>query len=199
MQQLTVIESVTLDGVMQGPGRADEDTRDGFRDGGWAVPYGDEVLGRAMGERMGCGGALVLGRRTYEDFAGYWPGRSDNPFTPVLDAATKHVASRTLSDPLPWRNSVLLGGDAGDAVAALKREPGPGIGVLGSGDLVRTLMARGLVDELLLLIHPLVLGRGRRLFADGMPPTAFRLASSAATSTGVIMATLRPADRQEDR
>ena len=175
MQQLTVIENVTLDGVMQAPGRADEDTRDGFRDGGWAVPYGDEMLGRAMGERMTCGGSLVLGRRTYEDFAGYWPGRSDNPFTPVLDAATKHVASRTLRDPLPWQNSVLLGDDAGAAVAALKREPGPGIGVLGSGDLVRTLMARDLVDELLLLIHPLVLGPGppalrRRHAARVLPP-----------------------------
>ena len=199
MQQLTVIENVTLDGVMQAPGRADEDTRDGFRDGGWAVPYGDEMLGRAMGERMTCGGSLVLGRRTYEDFAGYWPGRSDNPFTPVLDAATKHVASRTLRDPLPWQNSVLLGDDAGAAVAALKHEPGPGIGVLGSGDLVRTLMARDLVDELLLLIHPLVLGRGRRLFADGTPPASFRLASSTATTTGVIMATLLPDGRHEDR
>jgi dihydrofolate reductase len=199
MQSLTVIENVTLDGVMQAPGRADEDTRNGFAAGGWAVPYGDEVLGRAMGERMTCGGALVLGRRTYEDFAAYWPRQRDNPFTPVLDATTKYVASRTLRDPLPWQNSRLLEGDAAEAVAALKREPGPGIGVLGSGELVRTLMAHDLVDEYVLLIHPLVLGSGRRLFADGGPPSSLRLESSAATTTGVIMATLRPSGREEDR
>jgi dihydrofolate reductase len=186
MQSLTVIENVTLDGVMQAPGRADEDTRNGFAAGGWAVPYGDEVLGRAMGERMTCGGALVLGRRTYEDFAAYWPRQRDNPFTPVRD-------------PLPWQNSRLLEGDAAEAVAALKREPGPGIGVLGSGELVRTLMAHDLVDEYVLLIHPLVLGSGRRLFADGGPPSSLRLESSAATTTGVIMATLRPSGREEDR
>ena len=200
MQSLTVIENVTLDGVMQAPGRPDEDTRDGFADGGWAVPFGDEVLGRAMGERMSCGGGLVLGRRTYEDFAAYWPRQGDdNPFTPVLDATTKYVVSRTLRDPLPWQNSRLLGGDAAGAVAALKREPGPGIGVLGSGELVRTLMAHDLVDEYVLLIHPLVLGTGRRLFADGGPPSSLRLESSATTTTGVIMATLRPSRREEDR
>jgi dihydrofolate reductase len=148
---------------------------------------------------MTCGGALVLGRRTYEDFAAYWPRQRDNPFTPVLDATTKYVASRTLRDPLPWQNSRLLEGDAAEAVAALKREPGPGIGVLGSGELVRTLMAHDLVDEYVLLIHPLVLGSGRRLFADGGPPSSLRLESSAATTTGVIMATLRPSGREEDR
>jgi dihydrofolate reductase len=199
MQQLTVIEHVTLDGVMQAPGRADEDTRDGFADGGWAAVRTDEVLGRAMGERMTCGGPLLLGRRTYEDFAGYWPRQRDNPFTPVLDATTKYVASQTLREPLPWRNSALLDGDAAGAVAALKAQPGPGIGVLGSGELVRTLMAHDLIDEWLLLIHPIVLGRGRRLFADGGPPSALRLTSSTATPTGVIMATLRPAGREEAR
>ena len=199
MQSLTVIESLTLDGVMQGPGRPDEDTRDGFAAGGWAVPYGDEVLAGAMAERMSCGGALLLGRRTYEDFAGYWPQQPDNPYTTALDAVTKHVVSSTLRHPLPWQNSALVAGDAAAAVAALKRAPGPGIGVLGSGELVRTLMAHDLVDEYVLLIHPLVLGRGRRLFAGGGPPASFRLTSSAATTKGVMMATLRPAGREEDR
>jgi dihydrofolate reductase len=195
MQSLTVIENVTLDGVMQGPGRPDEDTRDGFAAGGWAVPYGDEVLAGAMAERMSCGGPLLLGRRTYEDFASHWPRQDDNPYTPVLEAATKYVASRTLREPLPWRNSELLEGDAAEAVAALKRADGPGLGVLGSGELVRTLMAHDLVDEYVLLIHPLVLGTGRRLFAGGGPPAALRLEGTATTTTGVMMATLRPEDR----
>jgi dihydrofolate reductase len=178
---------------MQAPGRPDEDTRNGFEHGGWAVPYSDETMGRAMGERMAQGGSLVLGRRTYEDFAGYWPKQKDNPYTERLNAAQKYVASTTLSEPLPWENSSLLDGDAVDAVARMKEAGGENLGVLGSGELVRSLMARGLIDEYLLLIHPLVLGSGKRLFPDGVF-ASLRLADSLTTSTGVVIATYRPAE-----
>jgi dihydrofolate reductase len=189
MGELTAVESLTLDGVMQAPGRPDEDTRGGFDQGGWAVPYADEVMGRAMGERMGGGGAIVLGRRTYEDFAGYWPKQQDNPYTEVLNRTQKYVASRKLEEPLPWENSTLLEGDAADAIAKLKGET-EHLTVLGSGALVGQLMRRGLVDEFLLLIHPLVLGTGRRLFLDGTP-ARLELADSLTTTTGVVIATYR--------
>jgi dihydrofolate reductase len=189
MGELTAVESLTLDGVMQAPGRPDEDTRGGFDQGGWAVPYADEVMGRAMGERMGGGGAIVLGRRTYEDFAGYWPKQQDNPYTEVLNRTQKYLASRKLEEPLPWENSTLLAGDAADAIAKLKGET-EHLTVLGSGELVGQLMRRGLVDEFLLLIHPLVLGTGRRLFPDGAS-ARLELADSLTTTTGVVIATYR--------
>jgi dihydrofolate reductase len=189
MSKIVVIENLTLDGVMQAPGRPDEDPRGGFRHGGWAVPYSDAVSGSFMGERMATTRALVLGRRTYEDFAGFWPKQTDNPYTEVLDNTTKYVASSTLAEPLPWRNSELLEGDAADALARLKEEPGGELVVLGSGELTRSLMRRGLVDEFILLVHPLVLGQGRRLFPDEGPPTALRLVDSRGTTTGVVIAT----------
>src|SRR5919108_4852934 len=166
MSRLVVINNVTLDGVMQAPGRPDEDTRDGFAHGGWGGPYNDHVMAAEMGKRMARGGgALLFGRRTYEDFYKVWPNRKDgNPFTDVLNRTKKYVASRTLTEPLPWVNSVLLSGDAVDAVSELKRGGGEDLGVLGSGQLVQSLMRRNLIDEYLLLIHPLVLGTGRRLF-----------------------------------
>jgi dihydrofolate reductase len=145
-----------------------------------------------MGEGMARPGALLLGRRTYEDFASYWPHQKDNPFTEVLDNVRKYVASTTLSEPLPWKNSTLLEGDAADAVAALKQS-GPDLGILGSGELIQSLRRRNLIDEYVLLIHPLVLGRGRRLFPDGASPAELRLVSSVTTTTGVIIATYRPA------
>jgi dihydrofolate reductase len=190
--RVVVVENVTLDGVMQAPARPDEDERDGFAHGGWAIPYNDAVMGEKMGERMARGGALLLGRRTYEDFFAVWPKRTDNPYTEVLNRSQKYVASTTLSEPLPWENSTLLAGDAADAVARMRDEPGPDLGVLGSGALVRSLAARGLVDEYALLIHPLVLGTGRRLFGDG-PPAPLRLADAVTTTTGVIIATYHPA------
>jgi dihydrofolate reductase len=190
---VVVVTHLTLDGVMQAPGRPDEDRRGGFEHGGWATAYGDEVMGRVMGERMARGGALLLGRRTYEDFAAFWPRQVDNPFTEVLARRRKYVASRTLAEPLPWVNSTLLPGDAADAVARLKEEPGDDLTVLGSGDLVRSLVRRDLVDEYLLSIHPLVLGSGRRLFADGAPTAALRLVDATTTTTGVVVATYRPA------
>jgi dihydrofolate reductase len=189
MSKLVAIESVTLDGVMQAPGRPDEDRRGDFTDGGWAVPYADAVAGSFMADRMPGSRALVLGRRTYEDFAGYWPKQTDNPYTEVLDNSTKYVASTTLSEPLPWRNSVLLEGDPCDAVGALREEPGGDLVVLGSGDLTRSLMRRGLVDEFVLLIHPLVLGKGRRLFSAEGERAALRLLDSVPTSTGVVICT----------
>ena len=188
MSHITVINNLTLDGVMQAPGRPDEDRRDGFEHGGWAAPYYDDVLGRAMAERMARGGALLLGRRTYEDFASFWPKQTDNPFTPVLNERRKYVASKTLEEPLPWENSVLLPGNAVDAVAALEED----LGVLGSGELVRALLRAGLVDELVLTIHPLVLGSGRRMFADDGTLAAFRLVDATPTTTGVLIVTYEP-------
>jgi dihydrofolate reductase len=190
MRTVTVTEHLTLDGVMQAPGRPDEDTRGGFEHGGWAIPGNDEVMARVMGEGMARGGSLLLGRRTYEDFYGFWPHQKDNPFTDVLNDIEKFVASRTLTEPLSWNNSTLLEGDAADAVKELKEEPGEDIGVLGSGELVQSLIRHRLVDEYLLMIHPLVLGSGRRLFPEGVH-SSLRLVDSVATTTGVVIATYR--------
>ena len=189
MRKVIVTTNVTLDGVMQAPGRADEDTRGGFSSGGWALRYDDQVKAAAMGRGMAESGAMLLGRRTYEDFYRVWPHRRDNPFTPYLNGVQKYVASNTLADPLPWQNSTLLHGDAADAVTALKRQPGGDLAVIGSGELAASLARRSLVDEYVLLIHPLVLGSGRRLFPDGALPAYLRLADSLTTSTGVIIAT----------
>ena len=194
MSEVVVVNHLTLDGVMQGPGRPDEDRRGGFEHGGWSVPYGDAVMGRVMGEEMTTSGALLLGRRTYEDFASYWPNQGDNPYTAVLNASQKYVASRTLEEPLPWSNSTLLKGDVTEAVAALKEQPGKDLVVLGSGDLVQTLMRHNLVDRFLLTIHPLVLGSGRRLFSDEGASAALRLVNTVTTTTGVIVATYEPAE-----
>jgi dihydrofolate reductase len=191
VSRIVAFESVTLDGVMQAPGRPDEDRRGGFEHGGWAAPYADPMMWEHMSS--GGSGALLFGRRTYEDFFSVWPNQPDNPFTPVLNATPKHVASRTLEEPLPWENSHLLEGDAVDAVAGLRQLPGGDVVVLGSGELVRTLLPHGLIDEFVLLLHPLVLGTGRRLFDEGVPATAFELVESKTTKTGVVMATYRPA------
>jgi dihydrofolate reductase len=193
MGRIVVINNVTLDGVMQAPGRPDEDLRGGFEHGGWAQPYSDEVIGSAMGERMAQTEALLLGRRTYEDFAGFWPKQKDNPYTEVLDNAQKYVASTTLEEPLPWSNSTLLEGGIIEAVAELRDQAGGDIVVLGSGELVRSLMPHGLVDEYVLLIHPLVLGSGSRLFPDDGPPATLSLVASVTTTTGVVIATYAPA------
>jgi dihydrofolate reductase len=192
LTRIIVFSSLTLDGVMQAPGRPDEDRRGGFEHGGWALPYADPVLGKATGESMSNTGGLLLGRRTYEDFFGFWPHQTDNPFTDVLDRTEKYVASRTLKEPLPWKNSTLLKGDAADAVAKLKAQPGKDLVVLGSGELARSLMRRDLVDEFMLLIHPLVLGTGKRLFEEG-GATKLKLVRSTPTTTGVVIATYQPA------
>jgi dihydrofolate reductase len=192
MRKIIVTNSLTLDGVMQAPGRPDEDTRGGFEHGGWAGPYHDPVMMKTMGEGMSQGAELLFGRRTYEDFFAVWPGRKDNPFTEVLDNSRKYVASRTLREPLPWKNSTLLEGDAAKSVARLKEQPGKDMVVLGSGDLLQTLMRHRLVDVYVLLIHPLVLGRGRRLFNDDARRAKLRLVKSVTTTTGVMIATYHP-------
>jgi len=194
MSKLIVVNHVTLDGVTQAPARADEDERDGFTHGGWAIPYGDAVMAEAMGVNMASGGALLFGRRTYEDLYSVWPSRTDNPFTAVLDNAQKYVASTTLTEPLPWVNSTLLTGDVAAAVAQLKAQPGKDIVILGSGALIQSLMARNLIDEYLLTIHPLILGSGHRLFRDGGAFTRLQLISAQPTTTGVIIARYHPAD-----
>jgi dihydrofolate reductase len=194
MTRIVAFESLTLDGVMQAPGRPDEDRRDGFEHGGWAVPYSDPVIGQAAQEGMGNTGGLLFGRRTYEDFHGFWPKQTGNPFTEVLDNSLKYVASTTLKEPLPWKNSRLLDGDAAEAVARLKQEPGKDLVILGSGKLAQALMRHDLIDEYILLIHPLVLGSGRRLFPDGGGPATLRLVDSTTATTGVLIATYRPAD-----
>lgn len=185
------IEHVSLDGVMQAPARPDEDSRGGFRHGGWSVPYVDQVMTETMAAGMAntsAGGALLLGRRTYADFASVWPQRTGNPVSEHLNKTTKYVASRTLREPLAWQNSILLT-DAAVQVAELKRERD--LAVIGSGDLLRSLLAGGLVDELLLTIHPLVLGEGQRLFPDSGPSVTLTLVESKPTTTGVIIARYR--------
>jgi dihydrofolate reductase len=190
MSKVVVFTNVTLDGVMQGPGRPDEDRRGGFEHGGWAAPYA--AMTQAGGS-MATAGGLLFGRRTYEDFYGVWPQRKDNPFTAVLNNMPKYVASRTLKEPLPWMNSTLLTGDAAEAVARLTKESDQDLLILGSGELIRSLMRRSLVDEYVLLIHPLVLGSGRRLFSDGGAFAALRLLDSKTTPSGVVIATYQPA------
>ena len=193
MSNLSVFLNLTLDGVMQAPGRPDEDTRGGFTHGGWATTYNDPVLGQFVGESMGNTGPLLFGRRTYEDFYSVWPNRTDNPFTQVLNNTQKYVASRTLKEPLVWMNSTLLKGDIVQAVAVLRAAPGKDILILGSGNLLQTLIPHNLVDEYTLLIHPLVLGSGRRLFPDGVMPFNLKLVRTIPTTTGVIIAVYAPA------
>ena len=194
MSKVVATTHLTLDGVMQSPARPDEDTRDGFTHGGWAAPYGDAVMASVTAEGMAQGGAILLGRRTYEDIYSVWPNRNDgNPFTPALNNAQKYVASTTLTEPLPWQNSTLLKGDAADAVAALKAQPGKDLVIIGSGVLVQSLLRRNLIDEFLLLIYPLVFGSGRRLFADDGTSAPLRLVSAQPTTTGVLIARYQPA------
>jgi dihydrofolate reductase len=193
MSKITLRLNLSLDGVMQAPGRADEDTRGGFQSGGWAAPYFDPMMFTAPAE--GKGPRFLFGRRTYEDFYSVWPNRTDNPFTAIFDNALKYVASTTLKEPLPWVNSTLLKGDAADTVAALKQQPGSDLLIFGSGVLDQSLMRRNLIDLYVLLIHPLVLGSGRRLFSDGSPYAALELVDSKTTKTGVVIATYRPAEQ----
>jgi dihydrofolate reductase len=196
MGRIVVMNHVTLDGVMQGPGREDEDTRDGFTQGGWAnrAVTPDDAVGKAMGERMAAGGGLagwLFGRRTYEDLLASWNAQG-GPFKDALNNSPKYVASTTLEEPLPWPNSTLLRGDIVDAVRALKAQSGGVLAIMGSGVLIGSLMAANLIDEYLLMIHPLVLGTGRRLFPGGVR-VSLRLADSVTTATGVVIATYEPA------
>jgi dihydrofolate reductase len=194
MRRLVVNTSLSLDGVMQAPRRPDEDLRGGFTKGGWTLPYADPVMTRVMGEGMANSGPLLFGRRTYQDFHSVWPKRIGNPITEVLNNSQKYVASTTLEEPLPWVNSTLLKGDTAQAIAALKAQPGKDLVVLGSGELVRSLMRHHLVDLYVLLIYPIILGSGQRLFADHAALSSLRLTDSVTTTTGVIIATYQPTD-----
>jgi dihydrofolate reductase len=188
MRPLIVNTFLTLDGVMQAPGGPEEDPTGGFTHGGWSFHYWDEAMGQKMDESMGPGHPfeLLLGRKTYEIFAAHWPHARDQPGAAELNAATKHVASRTL-DKVEWENSSLLEGDLAPAVTALKEQDGPDIHVHGSADLIQSLLANDLVDELRLMIFPLVLGDGKRLFGDGTIPAAFEVTSSETATTGVLL------------
>lgn len=191
--RITVWNYVTLDGVMQGPAHAQEDTRDGFTQGGWATPYMDEVIGAeaATGIAAGAGGAMLFGRRTYEKMEAAWRnGPADSPFTKVMNERRKYVASRTLEEPLGWENSTLLAGEAVESVGRLREESDGGAVILGSGELIRSLLPHGLIDELRLAIFPVTLGAGRRLFTD--VPAKFELVEVKPTTTGVLLATYRP-------
>src|SRR5947209_19321657 len=190
MRKVIVFTNLTLDGVMQAPARPDEDRRGGFEHGGWGAPY--NAMEQA-GESMPSIGALLLGRRTYERFYAVWPKRKDSPFSALLDNLQKYVASTTLSEPLAWINSTLLKGDAAEAVARLKGELDKDLVIMGSGELVQSLMRANLIDEYVLLIHPLVLGSGRRLFPDGGASATLRLVDAKTTKIGVVIATYQPA------
>ncbi|HEV8571471.1 MAG TPA: dihydrofolate reductase family protein [Actinomycetota bacterium] len=199
MRKVIVSEFLTLDGVMQAPGGSDEDRRGGFEHGGWQMPYFDEVAGNAVSEGMGASGGFLLGRRTYEIFAAYWPSApADNPFAATINSLPKFVASTTLQEPLEWNNSTLLKGDVAEEVAKLKEQPGKDLQVIGSGDLVQTLMQHNLVDEYGLMIHPVVLGTGEHLFKEGIPRTPLRLVDSKTTSTGVLILTYRPEGKEAE-
>jgi dihydrofolate reductase len=194
--RVVVMNHMTLDGVIQGPGRPDEDTRDGFTQGGWGrrSSTAGDAAGQAMSERMAVGGGLagwLFGRRTYEELLSSWNARG-GPFKEALNSSPKYVASTTLREPLPWPNSTLLQGDIADSVRALKAQSSGVLAIMGSGVLISSLMAAELIDEYLLMIHPLVLGSGRRLFPEKVQ-VRLRLTSSVAAPSGVLITTYEPA------
>ena len=189
MRSITVTMWVTLDGVVQGLGRADEDTRGGFTHGGWGRRYDDEVMSREMAKAMAKPGDMLFGRRTWQDFITAWGRLTDgNPVTTHMNATTKYVVSRTLEDADDWQNSILLRGDAVELVARLKAQSGGDLGIIGSASLVRSLHAAALIDRYTLLICPLTLGSGTRLFEGSAPLAEFELTDSVATTKGVIIA-----------
>jgi dihydrofolate reductase len=199
VRKLIVSEFLTLDGVMQAPGDPNEDRSGGFEHGGWHIPYAelDDVQMRMVGEGMAGTDAYLFGRRTYEIMAAHWPHQPDTDmFAAVLNPRTKYVVSTTLSEPLEWQNSTLISSDVPDAIRELKQQPGGNITVLGSGGLVQTLIEHDLVDEFGLMIDPIVLGTGKRLFRDGLPPTRLRVANSHTNKAGVVMLTYRRAETE---
>lgn len=192
MRKLMVTTFLTLDGVMQAPGGPEEDETGSFAYGGWSVNYWDDHMGQAMDEVMGKPFDLVLGRKTYDIFAAYWPNAPEEAGGKPLNDATKYVASRG-NPELTWERSVLIEGDVAAGIAALKEEGGPELQVHGSGNLIQTLMRHGLVDEFHLMVFPLVIGSGKRLFADGTIPAALKLVDSKVSTTGVMIGTYVPA------
>jgi dihydrofolate reductase len=192
MRRLIVSTFLTLDGVMQAPGGPGEDDSGGFAHGGWSVNYWDERMNEVMGKAMSAPFDLVLGRKTYDIFAAHWPRVPDEEGGGPLNNATKYVASRNRPG-LAWRNSILIEGDAAAGIAELKAGDGPELQVHGSGDLIQTLLRHGLVDEFRLWVFPVVVGSGKRLFAEGAIPAGLTLVDSTVSTTGVVIGTYAPA------
>jgi dihydrofolate reductase len=192
MRKLIVQTFLTLDGVMQAPGGPKEDDDGGFAYGGWSVNYWDDQMGQVMGEATSRPFAMVLGRRTFDIMAAYWPTAPEEEGAKVFNDATKHVASRSRPNLEAWSNSVQIEGDAAEGLAALKAEDGPELQVHGSASLIQTLLAHNLVDQYRLWVFPLVIGSGKRLFADGTVPSGLRLVDHKVSSTGVVMGTWEP-------
>ncbi len=192
MRKIVVSTFLSLDGVMQAPGGPEEDPADGFDQGGWSVNYWDDRMGQIMTECMGTPFDLLLGRKTYEIFAAYWPHATDDPGAAPLNAATKYVVSTTLASA-DWRPSLLIGTDIVDQITRLKQEDGPVLQVHGSSQLIQTLIAHDLIDEYRLWLFPLLLGTGKRLFGDGVIPAGLRLVDTRTSTTGVLIATYEPA------
>ncbi|HVZ87861.1 MAG TPA: dihydrofolate reductase family protein [Polyangia bacterium] len=193
MSKVVVFAHVTLDGVMQAPAREDEDRRGGFPHGGWANPFADPVITRLASQIMATSSAVLLGRRTYEDLQS-WPHQAGSHFAQTLNEAHKYVVSKTLTEPLSWANSRLLSRDPVGAVSELKQQPGKDLVVLGSGELVQALMRHRLIDQYVLMIHPLILGAGRRLFNDGDLSTGLCLLNVKSSATGIVIATYQSMD-----
>jgi dihydrofolate reductase len=192
MRRLITSTFLTLDGVMQAPGGPEEDGSGGFAYGGWSVNYWDELMGQVMGDAMSVPFDLLLGRRTYDIFAAYWPAAPDEAGAKPLNDATKYVASRS-HPTLGWGPSVLIEGDAAKGVATLKEGDGPELQVHGSGNLIQTLLRHNLVDEYRLWVFPLVIGSGKRLFSDGTVPAGLKLVDTRVSTTGVTIGTFEPA------
>jgi dihydrofolate reductase len=190
MRKIIVLEFITLDGVIQAPGGPEEDTSGGFKYGGWTVPYFDEFAGKVMGEQMKQPFSLLLGRKTFEIFAGYWPKHTSN--WPGINESVKYVVSET-PQSYEWNNSISISGDVVGTIKKLKQEEGPDMQVYGSSVLVQTLLKHDLVDELWLKIFPITLGLGKRLFGEGTMPAAFILTDSKASPSGVIFANYKRA------
>lgn len=199
MRRVVVGTFLTLDGVYQAPGGVEEDTSGGFDHGGWQMPYFDDVAGGTILEAMSSSDGFLLGRKTYEIFAASWPSApEENPFGSLMNGLTKYVFSTTLQEPLEWNNSKLLKGDIGEEVTRLKEQPGKDLQVVGSGQLAHTLMRLGLVDEYHLMVHPVVLGSGKRLFKEGTMPSPLKLVDTKTTGTGVLLLTYHPAETAEE-
>lgn len=184
MRKIIVLEHITLDGVIQAPGGPEEDPSNGFEYGGWSAPYSDDKIGAALMKKINMPFDLLLGRKTFDIWAAYWPQHAD--VWPRVNTATKYVASNTMTSH-EWQPSVFLNGDVAEKITAIKREQGPDLHVWGSGNLLQTLMKHDLVDVFWLLIYPVTLGSGKRLFADGTIPAAFKVTESLVGSTGVIL------------
>jgi dihydrofolate reductase len=191
MRKVIVVEWMTLDGVVQAPGAAEEDTSGGFKHGGWHLPYLDDLARTWVVEGYATAGGFLFGHRTYESLAAYWPNASEEeqPVAQPLTTKPKYVASKTLTEPLAWQNATVLQGDVPAAVAGLKREDGDDLHVIGSSELARTLIEHGLVDQLRVMIDPLLVGGGKRIFPDDGAARPLRLVDSKVTTTGAILAT----------